>query len=92
MSLVRLKEKGQVTIPAAVREAISAVQGDVFEVTVINGNVVLKPLEVVSRARSRETLAKKAIDISQWIASGSGSFKSPDEVDAFIRSERAQWE
>lgn len=92
MPLVKLKEKGQVTIPAAVREQISAHKGDVFEIAVANGNIVLKPQDIVSRKRTPATRVKKGVDISSWIGSGKGLFKSPDEAAEFIRSERASWD
>jgi AbrB family looped-hinge helix DNA binding protein len=87
-----MKDKGQVTIPAHVREQIAAHQGDMFEVAVVEGNIVLKPQEVVSRAAPRPAAKKAGVDITQWIGAGAGAFKSPDEVDAFIRRERAQWD
>ena len=90
MTLVKLQENGQVTIPALVREQISAHQGDMFEVAVTNGNIVLKPQDVVSRKRGAKT--KKGVDISPWIGSGKGLFNSPEEAAAFIKSERASWD
>ena len=60
MTLVKLKEKGQVTIPAAVREQISAHKGDVFEIGMANGNIILKPRDIVSRKRATATKTKKA--------------------------------
>jgi AbrB family looped-hinge helix DNA binding protein len=89
--LVRMKEKGQVTIPAAVRERISAHKGDVFDVAVVDGNIVLKPQEVVARAMNAKR-GGKGVDITRWIGSGKGLFSSPEEADGFIRSERAKWE
>ena len=92
MALVKLKEKGQVTIPAVVRKQISAHTGDVFEIGVSNGNIVLKPRDVVSRKRAVATKTKKGVDISSWIGSGKGLFKSAFEAAEFIRSERAAWD
>jgi AbrB family looped-hinge helix DNA binding protein len=92
MPLVKLKEKGQVTIPAAVREQISAHKGDVFEIAVANGNIVLKPQDIVSRKRNLAARSKKGVDISSWIGSGKGLFQSPEEAAEFIRSERASWD
>ncbi len=92
MTLVKLKEKGQVTIPAAVREQISAHKGDMFEVAVANGNIVLKPQDIVTRKKSTSARAKKGLDIASWIGSGKGLFKSPEEAAAFIQSERASWD
>jgi AbrB family looped-hinge helix DNA binding protein len=92
MSLVKLKEKGQVTIPAAVREQISAGTGDVFEVTVTGGNIVLKPLDVVSRKNPAFTQVKKGVDIATWIGAGKGLFQSPEDAADFIARERASWD
>ncbi len=92
MTLVKLKEKGQVTIPAAVREQISAHKGDVFEIGVANGNIILKPRDIVSRKRATATKTKKGVDISSWIGSGKGLFKSPEEAAEFIKAERAAWD
>jgi AbrB family looped-hinge helix DNA binding protein len=92
MTLVKLKEKGQLTIPAAVREQISANKGDVFEVAVSNGNIILKPQDVVSRKNIGTAKSRKSVDISSWIGSGKGLFKSPEEAATFIQSERSSWD
>jgi AbrB family looped-hinge helix DNA binding protein len=92
MTLVKLKEKGQLTIPAAVRAKISAHKGDMFEVAVANGNIVLKPQDVVSRKRNPVTKGKKGVDIASWIGCGKGLFKSPEEAATFMQSERASWD
>lgn len=92
MSLVKLKEKGQVTIPASVREKISAHTGDVFEATVSNGAIVLKPLDVVVRKKSPTSKRKSGVDISTWIGAGRGLFQSPQEAADFIARERASWD
>lgn len=91
MPLVKMKEKGQITIPAAVREQIAAHKGDVFEVVVMDGNIVLKPRDVVARDKSGEQ-KRRGPDISAFIGAGKGLFKTPEEVDAFIRSERDRWD
>ncbi len=92
MSLVKLKEKGQVTIPASVREQISAHKGDVFEVAVANGNIVLKPLDVVARKQKSPAKRKSGVDICNWIGAGKGLFQSPEEAAEFIARERASWD
>lgn len=92
MPLVKMKEKGQVTIPAAVREQIAAQTGDVFEVVVKDGAIVLMPREVISRSLPRAKEGREGVDISSWIGSGKGLFDTPEDVDAFIRSERDKWE
>lgn len=93
MPLTKLKDKGQVTIPSAIREEIGARQGDIFEVAIADGSIVLKPQDVVSRSGSRnQPHGRTGVDITRWIGSGKGLFETPEEVDAFIRSERARWE
>jgi AbrB family looped-hinge helix DNA binding protein len=92
MTLVKLKEKGQVTIPAAVRAQVAAHKGDIFEVTVANGNIVLKPQEVVSRKQTRKGKVRRGTDISEFIGSLKGLFGSQDEIDAAIRKDRDSWE
>jgi AbrB family looped-hinge helix DNA binding protein len=92
MTYTKLKEKGQVTIPASVREQISAHKGDIFEVGISNGNIVLKPQDIIARKRSVAAKAKKTVDISSWIGSGKGLFNSPEEAAEFIRAERAAWD
>ena len=89
MALVKMKDKGQVTIPASVRGLIDATTGDVFDVVVRDGNIVFMPQAVMARPAKP---ARKGIDIGPWIGSGKGMFQSVDEIDAFIRSERDQWD
>ena len=38
MEIVRLKDKGQITIPASIREEIAAQIGDLFAMTVDEGH------------------------------------------------------
>jgi AbrB family looped-hinge helix DNA binding protein len=92
MPLVKMKDKGQVTIPAAVREQIHAAAGDVFDVVVDDGNIVLRPRDVVARKVMRSKMKAKGVDISRWIGAGKGLFKTPAEADAFIRNGRDQWD
>jgi AbrB family looped-hinge helix DNA binding protein len=49
MSLVRVKQKGQVTIPADIREALGLDEGDLVEVACKGQRIVLTPKEVVDR-------------------------------------------
>jgi AbrB family looped-hinge helix DNA binding protein len=86
-----MKEKGQITIPAAVREKIAAHKGDVFEVVVSDGNIVLKPQDAAARPQDHQK-PTTGVDIGRFIGSGKGLFETPEDVDTFIRSERDQWE
>ena len=88
MSLVRLKDKGQLTIPADIRLAVAAQVGDLFEVEVANGNIILRPQEIVAR----NAASAKGVDIGNWIGTGKALFSNANEADAFMRAERAAWE
>ena len=50
MALVRLKRKGQMTIPAEIRERLQLRDGDLLEVTAAGRTIVLVPKMVVDRA------------------------------------------
>jgi len=54
MSRVVLKGRGQVTIPVKVRKALGLDAGDLLEVEVSRGKIVLIPLQVVQRPREGE--------------------------------------
>jgi AbrB family looped-hinge helix DNA binding protein len=47
--LVQLKQRGQITIPVSVRDAVSVSEGALFEVVVQRGSIVLEPKDVVQR-------------------------------------------
>lgn len=51
MSLVKLKAKGQMTLPAKIRRQLELKQGDILSVELQGDNVVLMPKEVVDRER-----------------------------------------
>lgn len=50
MSLLRVKSKGQVTIPSDLREQLELEQGDYLEAEVRDGRIVLTPKVVLDRA------------------------------------------
>jgi bifunctional DNA-binding transcriptional regulator/antitoxin component of YhaV-PrlF toxin-antitoxin module len=92
VEIIRLKEKGQVTIPVSIREEISAQVGDLFLITVEGNNVVMKPQEISARPQGPAPSAKKGVDIGPWIGAAKGAFASVAEADDFVRAERSQWE
>jgi AbrB family looped-hinge helix DNA binding protein len=89
MEIVRLKEKGQITIPAALREELNAQVGDFFSASVEDGAVILKP-QTMSDPVSRSESPRK--DLSSWFGSAKGVYASVEEIDAFIKAERDQWD
>jgi len=50
---VVLKDRGQLTIPAKLRKSLGLRAGDLLEVEVRGGYIVLKPLEVLERGADR---------------------------------------
>lgn len=49
MPLAKVKQKGQVTIPAEIREELGLLEGDYVEVRRERGRIVLTPKEMVDR-------------------------------------------
>ena len=85
---VRMKKRGQFTIPAALRAQIHAETGDVFETVVDDGNIVLRPQIILERGKA----LTQGVDTGRWVGAGKGLFQTPAEAQAFIRAERKQWE
>jgi len=50
---VILKDRGQLTLPAKLRKELGLRAGDLLEVEVRGGYIVLKPLEVLERGAAR---------------------------------------
>ena len=53
MYRVILKNRGQLTIPAKLRKSLGLTEGDLLEVEVRGGYIILKPLEVLERGPAR---------------------------------------
>ncbi|MFQ5848066.1 MAG: AbrB/MazE/SpoVT family DNA-binding domain-containing protein [Candidatus Methylomirabilales bacterium] len=53
MNRVILKDRGQVTIPAKLRKQLMLRPGDLLEIGVEGGYIILKPLQVVEREVDR---------------------------------------
>lgn len=59
MSLVTVKPKFQVTIPAKLRRGMNLQEGDVMEATVMGNGILLRPMEVVDRASVADRIAAR---------------------------------
>jgi AbrB family looped-hinge helix DNA binding protein len=92
MELVRLKDKGQITIPVSIREEIAAQVGDLFAIEVDEGRIVLKAQDINSRPAATQPEKVAARTFASWIGSAKGVFASVAEVDEYIRAERSQWD
>lgn len=99
MALVKLKQKGQMTLPAEIRAALSLKEGDLLEVSVENGKVSLSPKMVVDRRaeafgrmeeignRVRERLAaegKTEDDLERMIEDAVREVRAGKRADQFL--------
>ncbi|KWT74626.1 AbrB/MazE/SpoVT family DNA-binding domain-containing protein [Candidatus Magnetominusculus xianensis] len=58
MSLVKVKNKFQVTIPAEIREAANIKEGDILEVVFQDKTIVFKPKVVLDRESAEASIAE----------------------------------
>ena len=82
MTLVRLRERAQITLPQDVRDALNVKQGDYLEAEVVAGGVLLRPVAMVDRDAVRERLKAMLSGPSRWI--GPGPEPSDEELMAEI--------
>ena len=71
--LVRVQEKGQVTLPAEVRKSLGLKKGDLVAITQTADGVLITPSEVIaSRALDRigEALRSQGLTLEELIESG----------------------
>ena len=57
MTLVTVKPKFQVTIPAKLRKGLDLREGDVMEASVLGGGILLRPQEVLDRGEVADRVA-----------------------------------
>ena len=57
MTLVTVKPKFQITIPAKLRKGLDVREGDIMEATVVAEGILLRPKEVVDRAAAGDRVA-----------------------------------
>ncbi len=57
MSLVTVKPKFQVTIPAKLRKGLDLHEGDLLEATVVGDGILFRPKEVVDRNAAADQIA-----------------------------------
>jgi AbrB family looped-hinge helix DNA binding protein len=81
MSLVKLKGKGQMTLPVEIREQLSLDEGALLEANVEKGKIVLTPKTIVDRVAAfarMSAIAGKAE--KRWRAEG----KTDEEMEQLI--------
>jgi AbrB family looped-hinge helix DNA binding protein len=81
MSLVKLKGKGQMTLPVDIREQLSLSEGDLLEATTEQGKIILTPKTVVDREAAFAELRTIAAEAEgRWLAEG----KTDEEMEQLI--------
>ena len=83
MPVVKIRPKGQVTIPAEILQAWHLNSSDQINVNLVNGVVMLTPVN--RREHQKSVLSYAGIARGLW-------GDSADDIDNFIRSERDSWE
>ena len=62
---VAIREKGRLTLPASVRDAMALHEGDILEVELENGTIVLKPDLSVSVDDVRGIIGRSRVDLEE---------------------------
>lgn len=60
MSLVKIKHKGQMTIPVEIRDRLQLHQGDLLEATTDGRSVILTPKALVDREATQDGASSKS--------------------------------
>jgi AbrB family looped-hinge helix DNA binding protein len=56
MTIIRIRERAQITLPAEVRKALNVEKGDYLEAEVVEGSLMLKPVALVDRKAAKARL------------------------------------
>jgi len=81
-----LKEKGQLTLPKRIRTQIGAQAGDIFNIEIVQGKVVLTPQDVTPAGAPA-----KHVDLDPYFGSLKGLFGDVQEIDRLVREGRDEW-
>ena len=83
--LVRVKEKYQVTLPAALRKAAALKTGDYLEASQWGDGILLRPASAGKAARRRP-------GIVAFLNERHGAGRTREDIDAQVAEERAAWD
>lgn len=83
MAQIRLRERNQLTLPAAIAAAAKLSPNDALEVNFVNGVITLVP--VAQPGARRSIIDFVGIAPGLWGANAA-------EVDAYLQAERDSWE
>jgi len=77
MTLLKVRERGEITLPREIQDALKVAEGDDLEAEVVEGGVLLRPIAAADREAARARL-KETLSGSRYI--GPGPEPSDDEV------------
>jgi AbrB family looped-hinge helix DNA binding protein len=60
-----VREKGRITLPVKVREALALQEGDKLELTIEKGAIVLKPKEIVRAKDLKGIIGPIKVDLKE---------------------------
>ena len=88
-----VRAKGQLTIPAAVRDASHLEEGDPIEVEVVEGGILLRPLKLIDATQAwfwtPEWQAGERRAEAEIAASGGERFETGEELLAALKARPA---
>jgi len=91
LSLVKVKEKFQVTIPTELREALHLAVGDLLEATIEHDTIVLKPKAVVDRAEAWAKIERAMASVEDMAPNPGESPQEEEEAIArMVKEHRGQ--
>ncbi|MCB1991410.1 MAG: AbrB/MazE/SpoVT family DNA-binding domain-containing protein [Geminicoccaceae bacterium] len=80
MTLVKLRKSAQLTLPTEIREALKLAEGDYLEAEIVQGGVLLRPVDVVRREAAWDDLVE-LVETPKWRTPPT---ESPEEEEALI--------
>lgn len=86
MPVAKVKHKGQVTIPAGIREELGLREGDYIEVTREGNRVVLTPKVLVDRDPQTEAAVAEGL-LDAKAGRRSPAFESTEEIAAWQKTD-----
>ena len=83
MPYVKVKNRGQVTIPAEFRHQLHLEEGDLLEATVEGGNIVFRPEAVIDQESVESAIDEGFKDYREGHVHG--PFENIEEVDEYLK-------
>ncbi|MGH6921744.1 MAG: AbrB/MazE/SpoVT family DNA-binding domain-containing protein [Geminicoccaceae bacterium] len=84
MTIIKIRERAQITLPAEMRKALKVETGDYLRAEVVEGALMLKPIALLDREAARARV-KEAMDTVRYI--GPRPEPSDDEVMRMVVEE-----